>query len=76
MDRQKTRFTGSKNDTMFYLDHGTPRNGRQRKTGAAKRQPHRTKRRVYQGIGDFLNRVPIATASEYGERVLIGQRIC
>ena len=62
--------------SSHYLDQGTSQSGRHRKTEASKGQPRKTKRRVYQGIGDFLNRVPIATANAYGEMVIAGRRIC
>jgi len=34
------------------------------------------RRSVYDSLDDFLNKVPIATMNEYGNRVISGTRIC
>jgi len=36
----------------------------------------RIRRSTYESLDDFLNKFPIATLNEYGNRVISGTRIC
>jgi len=38
--------------------------------------PMKIRRTAYDSLDDFLNKVPIATLNEYGNRVISGTRIC
>jgi len=47
-----------------------------KKTLAAIMPPVKIRRSAYGSLDDFLNKVPIATLNEYGNRVISGTRIC
>jgi len=54
----------------------TANNRKYKRTLAVNILPLKIKRSVYDSLDDFLDKVPIATMNEYGNRVISGTRIC
>jgi len=64
------------NTNYQHPDYVTIKSGRHNRTETLKRPSRTTGSSTYKGLENFLYRVPIGTVNEFGEKVLMGRRIC